>query len=103
MSTTRSDAVKPMKTSASARVIYPLADGRAILYHSAKKNKPMKTDKDHARLRIEHYPDNRWYVAYTFKRQVTSTEYIFDTFEEVSRWVENRYWELEAAAKEVQA
>ena len=46
MSTTRSDAVKPMKTSASARVIYPLADGRAILYHSAKKNKPMKTNED---------------------------------------------------------
>jgi len=45
MSTTRSDAVKPMKTSASARVIYPLADGRAILYHSAKKNKPMKTNE----------------------------------------------------------
>ena len=46
MSTTRPDAVKPMKTSASVRVIYPLADGRAILYHSAKKNKPMKTNED---------------------------------------------------------
>jgi hypothetical protein len=35
-----------MKTSASARVIYPLADGRAILYHSAKKNKPMTMENN---------------------------------------------------------
>lgn len=58
------------------------------------------TDKeiqDYARLRIEHHPDNRWYVYYVVNRRDLGTdEYIFDTFDEVSRWVENRYWEMES-------
>lgn len=56
----------------------------------------MSTQAD-ARLRILHHPDGRWYVYYVVNRRDLGTnEYIFDTFEEVSRWVENRYWEMES-------
>ena len=47
------------------------------------------------RLIIYHHLD-QWWVYYRVNEGTLGTdEYIFDTFEDVSRWVENIYPELE--------
>lgn len=47
------------------------------------------------RLIIYHHLD-QWWVYYKVNEGTLSIdEYIFDTFEDVSRWVENIYPELE--------
>ena len=40
-------------------------------------------------LKITHGNDGNWYVVHR------DHEYVFNSFEDVSRWVENSYWELE--------
>ena len=40
-------------------------------------------------LKITHGNDDNWYVVHY------DQEYIFNSFEDVSRWIENSYWELE--------
>ena len=56
--------------------------------------------KTKPRLIIQHH-SNRWWVYFKVNNGDLGTdEYIFDTFEDVSKWVENRYWELKADAEE---
>ena len=48
------------------------------------------------KLTIYHI-DDQWFVYHPSEGvDVIDHEYIFDTFEEVCIWVENRYWELRA-------
>ena len=60
----------------------------------------MKTEP---RLIIQHH-SNRWWVYHKVNNGDLGTdEYIFDTFEDVSKWVENRYWEIKADAEKKEA
>ena len=52
------------------------------------------------RLIIQHHQERWWVYFKVNEGSLGTNEYIFDTFEEVSRWVENRYWELEEERKE---
>ena len=48
------------------------------------------------RLIIYHHLD-RWWVYYKVNEgELGTNEYVFDTFEDVIRWTESVYWELEA-------
>ena len=40
-------------------------------------------------LKITHGNDGNWYAIHH------DHEYVFNSFEDVSRWVVNNYWELE--------
>ena len=62
----------------------------------------MKTSKKLLKEEITNTEEAKAFIKVN-NGDLGTDEYIFDTFEDVSKWVENRYWEIKADAEKKEA